>query len=345
MSNTTTTGTNAATTNHFLAPIMTTITNMITGHTTTTNTTNNTTTTPGTPSTQQRDETVSFENIIMNPLPKVIESIHYYNPNNIILTSKHYKLDENTMQEEVVEDIDTDLANDHSIPTIIQKYLKPIGVVHIKREITEEQRNVQWSPNLLPCLQFQAKHFHKRQKSHFVSYFEVKLLNTEYNKVDAPEMAIGFAPINFKGMVGWNNETIGFHLDNGRVYDERDMTNNIADKVFLTNVQKGDVIGCMIDHYHGEFNVTKNGRIVKNLKGNNFIHEHFKKSNYLPTISCSNIEVEFEVNLGLDPVGHPFMFHSIIYFKEQERLYHSLNRNVLSDIDMIITNHDEDIYH
>ncbi|KAG2378710.1 hypothetical protein C9374_007858 [Naegleria lovaniensis] len=191
----------------------------------------------------------------------------------------------------------------------------------------------QWSPTDLPCMQFnhpsKISHLKSIHTNSQFTYFEVKIAESMYsgNNASAPEVGIGFAPAGFKGMVGWAKDTIAFHMDNGRVYDERDSTNRIADRVFLSNVSKGDVIGCLLNHRNGEFLVVRNGQELHNLKhGTVFVNDKFKRHHqdpvkYLPTISCSDINLEVEVNLGLDLVQFPFVYPRVIHCKEREKMF------------------------
>nr|CAG4710063.1 unnamed protein product [Naegleria fowleri] len=191
----------------------------------------------------------------------------------------------------------------------------------------------QWSPTDLPCMQFnhpsKISHLKSIHTNSQYTYFEVKISEKMFsgNSTMAPEIGIGFAPAGFKGMVGWSKDTIAFHMDNGRVYDERDSTNRIADRVFLSNVSKGDVIGCLLNHRSGEFLVVRNGQELHNLKyGTVFVHDKFKRNHqdpvkYLPTISCSDINLEAEVNLGLDLVQFPFVYPRVIHCKEREKMF------------------------
>lgn len=237
------------------------------------------------------------------------------NVNSIVSQSHNFALDSSKV-------LNRNLVIHREIPSADQNGGQPNNTPH------------QWSPADLPCVQFKhpstiscPKTIHTNTQ---FTYFEVKMSESMFSSKTeaAPEIGLGFAPSGFKGMVGWSKDTIAFHMDNGRVYDERDSTNRIADRVFMTHVKKGDVIGCLMNHRNGEFLVVRNGQELHNLNfGTVFIHDRFKRSGhkdpikYLPTISCSDINIDMEVNLGLDLVNKPFVYPRVVCCREREKMF------------------------
>ncbi|KAG2383017.1 hypothetical protein C9374_004984 [Naegleria lovaniensis] len=142
------------------------------------------------------------------------------------------------------------------------------------------------------------------------------------------QIAIGFSKRkNFFGVLGWTEDTIGFHFDNGRVYDHVQITSSIKDQVYICDVAFGQVYGCLLDHEIGEFHITRNGVLLRNSKGNRFVRKSFceRENAFLPTISCFDVDVELEVNLGCDLVRRPFRYCPLVRYDQAEKLFSMLN--------------------
>lgn len=286
--------------------------------------------TPSEPTSNQ--ESSSMNQIPQFSYPSLISNVHNSSNCffNVFSNTVNTKEDLDTMMQ------DDDLAQDHSLRAIVERHLQETrkGIMQIKRRVSPPDgispnsgATPAWSPTQLPCIQFSTKQacFFKRHNQQY-TYFEVTLPDSAFVNNHTPEVGLGFAQDMFKGMVGWSKQTIGFHMDNGRVYDERDVTNKIADRVFLSDVRKGDVIGCLLNHKNGEFVVVRNGQELHNIKHNTvFKHDHFREVHrFLPTISFSNIDIDVEVNLGLDLKAHPFKYHRVMLIKEREKMFEML---------------------
>jgi hypothetical protein len=126
---------------------------------------------------------------------------------------------------------------------------------------------------------------HERYK-----YFEVTI---QSSKTASPVFGIGFAPhaLPTKGMVGWASAGIGYHADDGRVFNNE----NVPSKpVVLELCTVGDTMGAAMDVETGHVFFTKNGQ-----KLTGYIMNHVSATNMYPTVTLSHTEsTEFTVNLG-----------------------------------------------
>ncbi|EFC37519.1 hypothetical protein NAEGRDRAFT_81898 [Naegleria gruberi] len=153
------------------------------------------------------------------------------------------------------------------------------------------------------------------------TYFEVKLCQT------LTKLFIGFGFTSSEShddedIVGWDTDTIGFHYDNGRVYQETSFTAPIADKLHLVDVKGDEVFGFFLDHEIGEFKVTCNGRLLHNSLGTRFTMEKYKKKIFKPMISVDcGMRVEMEINLGLQLGSRPFLFTEMVLVKQRQKLF------------------------
>lgn len=149
------------------------------------------------------------------------------------------------------------------------------------------------------------------------------------NNSSSMTIGIGFSKCQkFFGVLGWTPDTIGFHFDNGRVYDDKQITSSIKDQVYICDVHYGQVYGCLLDHEIGEFHVTRNGVLLKNAIGNRFIRKSFceRGNAFLPTVSCFDTDVELEINLGCDLVKRPFRYFPLVRYEQGEKLFSTLQR-------------------
>jgi hypothetical protein len=105
---------------------------------------------------------------------------------------------------------------------------------------------------------------------------------------------IGLAPPNIENMTGWYDWSIGYHGDNGYIYDS---TGNDYFKHKAESYGQGDTIGIMFDLYNGFVKFTKNGlllstktAIVRNAE-----------DQFLFTFTSCNVDAQFKVNFGDTP--------------------------------------------
>ncbi len=150
-----------------------------------------------------------------------------------------------------------------------------------------------------------------------VIYFEVEVINIDKNAFDGA-VGIGLAPKNYnKGMVGWHEESIGYHGDDGTVYtgqnhdddeddieildtEEADNMNADDDEgswesvesnedVILDTFGEGDVVGLLWDKNTGKIKFSKNGKYTT--------AEYARHTEMYPTISADR-GITFSVNFG-----------------------------------------------
>jgi hypothetical protein len=144
-------------------------------------------------------------------------------------------------------------------------------------------------------------------------YFEVQIENCTKPTL---EFAIGLSPkeiFNEELFVGWQMNSIGFHLDNGGFYDN---TGTGDPKIPEYIGYKGVTVGICWNLKSGEIFFTRNGEIMKNK--NEKIEfkrkDPFKK--LFPTISCKNdVGIVYSVNVGSNVVRTPFLFEDFNILK------------------------------
>eukprot|EP01080_Neovahlkampfia_damariscottae_P008934 gene8934-883_t len=94
-------------------------------------------------------------------------------------------------------------------------------------------------------------------------YFEVEIVHWRKKKYrNNPIIGVGLAPYSFQnGMVGWSSNSIGYHADDGGIFNNSGM-HNIQGESCDTN----DVMGCLWDWKKDEVLFTKNGELcIENI--------------------------------------------------------------------------------
>ena len=136
-------------------------------------------------------------------------------------------------------------------------------------------------------------------------YFEIFIQHVSEKK---PIFAIGLAKPNYdRGMVGWYDESIGYHADDGYVFHNVGNQHNTENLIGLYSF--GDSVGVLLIGSKAYF--TKNG--VANTKAfelKNYAHEQ-----YLPTLSSSDSDTTIKV---LSP--SEFKFNIDKFIKEDLKL-------------------------
>jgi hypothetical protein len=153
-----------------------------------------------------------------------------------------------------------------------------------------------WSHNK-PIIQFRIPELQLKQD---FCYFEVEFTST-------PAVGVGLAPEKYSTMIGWYRESIGFHSDDGAVYDNRGHgTPGSQTNMF----ESGDIIGTYWNRATGRVQFTRNGELVQN---GTFSRK--KLLNLYPTIAAMTTTT-FKVNLG----ERKFAWRMLDYFYHDNKL-------------------------
>ena len=146
-----------------------------------------------------------------------------------------------------------------------------------------------------------------------ISYFEIKVIKFN-SSVKRNAIGIGIAPDGYasksRNFVGWKHGSVGFHSDDGDLFDNRDR--QVEGTKF--NIQRkfgaGDYVGCGFNHKTGEVFFTLNGEKLKpSVQRNVNLFD-----NFVPTISTSlqrDEKVIFKVIDGYDTIKNPFRFEEM----------------------------------
>jgi len=149
-------------------------------------------------------------------------------------------------------------------------------------------------------------------------YFEVTLVES---KEEFPAFGVGFGPLGIRygapqGMVGWFNDSIGYHGDDGNIIpgNVQEFAQNVPE-IKAPQYGKGSVIGASWNITTGEVSYLLNGRRVDTYSPckNSWIKKYDSKK---PMVACVTSEpdqgVDFAVNNGVDLKHRPFLV-DIIY--------------------------------
>lgn len=139
--------------------------------------------------------------------------------------------------------------------------------------------------------------FQHLQSNHCLpySYFEIKIVAHNPNSSKYPILAVGFCPHRYdKGMAGWNNNSVGYHADDGGVFYNNGSVG--VERPYFEKCSVGDTMGC--GYENGFIFFTRNG-----VKLN--IPEEFTVfyppatfiASYFPTVTASYEGVVFQVNM------------------------------------------------
>nr|CAG4713608.1 unnamed protein product [Naegleria fowleri] len=161
-------------------------------------------------------------------------------------------------------------------------------------------------------------------------YCEYTVLDSGYSNMYGSdgvcEIGCGMAPFEYsEGMVGWYRNSIGYHCDCGRVYDN--MPEN-TDRNFAGKGHVGDTLGVAWSLKTGEITFVKNGVVVETRKRQqvwkkDFWDDYF--GTFCPTISFDYNKRKFYVNVGLNRALYPFKYYLFNTYEEQEVLFSYLD--------------------
>lgn len=104
-----------------------------------------------------------------------------------------------------------------------------------------------------------------------IRYFEVKILtspNLENDSNDSDASPLPIVVIGFCGefadmtnaLIGWNVWTVGYHGDDGMIFENRDTKHGDYDT--KRKFGPGNTVGCGIDYSQNEYFFTRDGKIV-----------------------------------------------------------------------------------
>ncbi|KAL0483045.1 Ran-binding protein [Acrasis kona] len=140
------------------------------------------------------------------------------------------------------------------------------------------------------------------QLHHGIIYFEAKVIRY------GVDFGVGLAKLGYNGgMVGWSESSIGFHADDGYVFDDSSVYSQTT--YHLKSYDVGDVVGLMYNLKTGLIEFRVNGVLIeaKSREGallNNFNMYRSACLDLLPSIT-SHPQSCFEVNFGQDNVNQP----------------------------------------
>jgi len=128
-------------------------------------------------------------------------------------------------------------------------------------------------------------------------YFEVTICTSQHK---FPIFGIGFAPYMFKDqMTGWSNGSIGYHGDDGKVYDNKGESSTTFRKYTVN-----DTVGAFWDKISGEIFFVWNGEVL----GRNICNRNPSLStHFIPTITFQGgTGISFKVNTDLSNTLYRF---------------------------------------
>ncbi|KAF0978131.1 hypothetical protein FDP41_002646 [Naegleria fowleri] len=123
---------------------------------------------------------------------------------------------------------------------------------------------IQWISESTDCLDHHLINTHSssatiysapfQNNCNFLFYYEVRILDCP---TDHPVFGFGLAPPYFEeqGMVGWDKHSIGYHADDGIIYDSHG--SGYSQKIFV-KFEKGDCVSLL--WYNNEVYFAKNGQ-------------------------------------------------------------------------------------
>lgn len=136
-------------------------------------------------------------------------------------------------------------------------------------------------------------------------YFEVTITGVpeydeEYYDFYEPTMAIGLNTLTNQEdhpiLLGWYEDTIAFHTDDGKIY-----CNGVSDEEIYP-VGTGATIGCGVDHRTHSYFITLNGSLM--FSGDVSSYEQM-----YPTVMYDHTDWTFDANFG----GKPFMYPPVLF--------------------------------
>ena len=129
-------------------------------------------------------------------------------------------------------------------------------------------------------------------------YFEIKILNE--GGFNIGHIGIGLSSENstIDAMPGWEKHTIGYHGDDGWLYNENSKGKRFGPTFGLT-----DVIGCGVDFMEKTVFFTKNGELV------GIVSKELANHTWYPMIGIRAWKAVVKINFGQEP----FSFNIAIY--------------------------------
>jgi len=149
-----------------------------------------------------------------------------------------------------------------------------------------------------------------------VWYFEVTVLKST---LENPELGVGIGQLGIvfggkDGMVGWYNNSIGYHADDGHVIDgdvETFATN--PPTITAPRYKAGSVVGVHWNTATSEISFILDGSPLNEYSAckNKWLRDYVPKGKDRPlvaTVTTTESQgVEFSVNNGMDRVSRPFL--------------------------------------
>jgi hypothetical protein len=234
-------------------------------------------------------------------------------------------------------------------------------IIHADHISTTSDPNVFTSDEFMPkinkraIIQFSFHFVHHRNQIH---YFEMMIKDSQTQN---PEIGIGVAAPKYQyGMTGWSKHSIGYHADDGHVYDSHNNVdislNYYRYKCELFGVN--DTVGLIYDRQNGGVTFTRNGQIVHpeitpdTTWGSRFGHlvgkmeyplsdEYMERLNgftkdahFVPTVTTIP-GITFSVNFGHDQINKPFAWSGYMMFGSIGAMIHNLQCNNFVDVEIV----------
>ena len=173
-------------------------------------------------------------------------------------------------------------------------------------------------------------------------YYEITLVHCQLLDLELTnpyEVGIGLSIPNIfdksrlDTFVGWEDDSVGFHLDNGGFYNNEGRGNpKISDYIGYSGI----TIGICWNLKNGTIYFTRNGKIMKDINNNVIeMKRNYDEIKLYPTITCrySSI-IKFKVNYGDNVLKKPFKFDKF----NLKTIFSNNIKNYYSDISIITLN-------
>jgi hypothetical protein len=200
--------------------------------------------------------------------------------------------------------------------------------------------------------------FHFEHHRNQIRYFEMKIKDISSLK-GVLEIAIGMAAPNYNhGMTGWSENSIGYHADDGQIYDSYSPDNSFnfysyKGELFGVN----DTVGLMYNRQTGRVTFTKNGKLIhpeittheilglcdgnELQKSENKPNEYMerlkgftKEAHFVPTVTTVS-GVTFCMNFGDDQINRPFAWNGYMMFGTIGDMIHNMQSNNFVDVEIV----------
>ena len=123
-----------------------------------------------------------------------------------------------------------------------------------------------------------------------IYYFEITILNEGGFNIGHIGIGLSSGNSTINAMPGWEKETIGYHGDDGRLYNENSKGKRFGPTFGLT-----DVIGCGVDFNEKTVFFTKNGELV------GIVSKKLANHTWYPTIGIRAWKAVVKINFGQEP--------------------------------------------